>query len=141
MGCDSTPSGRSRGGKGRTSGSTAAGGSSAAPIDSTTGAVSHAAAILHEEGFAVHHRKTRIMRQGVCQRLAGLVANQRLNVPRADFDNLKATLTNCIRHGLESQNRAAHPAFRAHLEGRVGFVESINPVRGARLRALLQRIP
>jgi hypothetical protein len=101
----------------------------------------HAAAILHEEGFAVHHRKTRIMRQGVCQRLAGLVANQRLNVPRADFDNLKATLTNCIRHGLESQNRAAHPAFRAHLEGRVGFVESINPVRGARLRALLQRIP
>jgi hypothetical protein len=101
----------------------------------------HAAAILREEGFAVHHRKTRIMRQGVCQRLAGLVANRRLNVPRADFDRLKATLTNCLRHGLESQNRAAHPAFRSHLEGRVAFVESINPARGARLRALLERIP
>ena len=100
----------------------------------------HAAAILHEEGFAVHHRKTRIMRQGVCQRLAGLVTNRCVNVPRADFDKLKASLTNCIRHGIESQNRNAHPAFRAHLEGRVGFVESINPARGARLRRLLERI-
>jgi hypothetical protein len=36
--------GRSRGGQGRTSGSTAAGASSAAPIDSTAGAVSDAAA-------------------------------------------------------------------------------------------------
>src|ERR1035438_6996121 len=58
----------------------------------------HVAAILNEEGFAVHHRKTRIMRQGVRQHLAGVVANQRLNVWRADFDRLKATLTNCVRH-------------------------------------------
>ena len=31
----------------------------------------HAAAVLLEEGFSVHHRKTRIMRQGVRQHLAG----------------------------------------------------------------------
>ena len=74
-----------------------------------------------EEGFTVHHRKTRIMRQGVRQHLAGLVANQRVNVIRADFDRLKATLTNCVRSGPESQNREAHPDFRAHLEGRVGL--------------------
>ena len=101
----------------------------------------HVAAILHEEGFAVHHRKTRVMRQGVCQRLAGLVANQRVNVPRADFDRLKATLTNCIRTGIESQNRDGRPSFRAHLEGRIAFVEMIHPGRGARLRALFDRIP
>ncbi len=100
----------------------------------------HVAAILHEEGFAVHHRKTRIMRQGVRQHLAGLVANQRVNVLRADFDRLKATLTNCIRLGAGSQNRDAHPSFRSHLEGRVGFVEMVNPAKGGRLRALLERI-
>jgi RNA-directed DNA polymerase len=50
----------------------------------------HVAVILHEEGFTVHHRKTRIMRQGVRQRLVGLVANQRVNVIRADADRLKA---------------------------------------------------
>jgi hypothetical protein len=100
----------------------------------------HVAAILHEEGFAVHHRKTRIMRHGVRQHLAGLVTNQHANVYRRDFDVLKATLTNCVRHGPESQNRDAHPAFRAHLEGRVAFVESINPARGKRLREILARI-
>ena len=84
----------------------------------------HVAAILNEEGFAVHHRKTRIMRQGVRQHLAGVVANRRLNVWRADFDRLKAMLTNCVRHGPAGQNRDGHPDFRAHLEGRVGYVES-----------------
>jgi len=100
----------------------------------------HAAAISHEEGFAVNHRKTRIMRQGVRQHLAGLVANQKPNVMRTDFDRLKATLTNCVRHGPESQNRDGHAAFRAHLEGRVGFVESINPAKGKRLRDTFERI-
>lgn len=100
----------------------------------------HVAAILHEEGFAVNHRKTRITRQGVRQHLAGLVTNRRVNIARADFDRLKAVLTNCIRLGPESQNRESHPRFRLHLEGRVGFVESINPARGQHLRALFDQI-
>jgi RNA-directed DNA polymerase len=100
----------------------------------------HVAAVLQEEGFSVHHRKTRIMRQGVRQHLAGLVANRSVNVIRADFDLLKAILTNCVRSGPESQNREPHPNFRAHLEGRVGFVEMINPTKGKRLRAILNRI-
>jgi hypothetical protein len=100
----------------------------------------HVAAILHEEGFSVHHRKTRIMRQGVRQHLAGLVANQRVNIIRADFDLLKAMLTNCVRQGPDSQNRAGHSNFPAHLDGRVGFVEMINPAKGKRLRAIFDRI-
>jgi retron-type reverse transcriptase len=98
------------------------------------------AAILLEEGFTVNHRKTRIMRQGVRQHLAGLVVNQHLNIRRKDFDLLKATLINCVRLGPETQNLSGHAAFRAHLEGRVGFVESINSARGKRLRDLFQRI-
>jgi hypothetical protein len=100
----------------------------------------HVAAILLEEGFHVNHHKTRIMRQGVRQRLAGLVVNQRLNVQRSEFDRLKATLTNCVRLGPESQNRDAHPNFRSHLEGRVAFVEMINSARGKRLRVVFDRI-
>jgi hypothetical protein len=85
----------------------------------------HAAAIVMEEGFQVHHRKTRVMRQSVRQHLAGLVANQHVNVRRVDLDRLKATLKNCVRHGPESQNRDGHPCWQEHLRGRVGFVESI----------------
>ena len=100
----------------------------------------HVAVILDEEGFRVNHRKTRIMRQGVRQHLAGLVVNRHANVRRADFDRLKAILTNCVRLGPESQNREGHPRFRLHLEGRVGFVESVNAERGKRLRDILERI-
>ena len=99
------------------------------------------AAILFEEGFQVHHRKTRIMRRGVRQYLAGVVTNERVNVVRADFDRLKAILTNCVRHGPESQNREGHASFRMHLLGRVGFVEMVNPGKGARLRRIFEQIP
>jgi RNA-directed DNA polymerase len=101
----------------------------------------HVAAILIEAGFFVHHRKTRIMRQSVRQHLAGLVANERANIRRSDYDRLKATLTNCIRQGPESQNRDAHPHYRLHLQGKVAFVESINPAKGQRLRTLFEEIP
>jgi hypothetical protein len=100
----------------------------------------HVVAILTDEGFIVNHRKTRIMRRSVRQRLTGLVANQRLNVARTDFDRLKATLTNCVRLGPVSQNREGHPMFREHLNGRVGFVESINAPKGARLRRIFEQI-
>lgn len=100
----------------------------------------HVAAIALEEGFKVHHRKTRIMRQGVRQHLAGIVINQHLNVRRPDFDRLKAVLTNCARLGPATQNRGAHPEFRLHLEGRISFVEMINPAKGQRLRTIFEQI-
>lgn len=93
-----------------------------------------------EEGFTVHHRKTRITRQAVQQRVAGLVVNQNLNLSRSDYDRLKAILTNCIRHRPETKNRENVPHFRSHLEGRVSYFESIHPVRGERLRALLKQL-
>jgi hypothetical protein len=93
-----------------------------------------------EEGLSVHHRKTRIMRPGARQQLAGIVVNKRLNVRRDDFDRLKATLTNCIRHGPHSQDRDGPGDFRRHLEGRITFVESINRAKGQRLRRLFDQI-
>jgi RNA-directed DNA polymerase len=101
----------------------------------------HVAVILLEEGFDVHHRKTRIMCHGVRQHLAGLVLNRHMNVMRADFDRLKAILTNCVRLGPASQNRESNPTFRSHLEGRVAFVETINAAKGKRLRAIFDQIP
>ena len=97
-------------------------------------------AIAAEEGFALNHRKTRAMRRGQRQRVAGVVVNAKPNTPRAEFDTLKATLTNCARHGPASQNRGGVPDFRAHLAGRVSHVASVNPVRGRKLWALLDRV-
>lgn len=99
------------------------------------------AAILQEEGLRVNHRKTRVMRQGVRQHLAGLVTNEKVNILRCDFDQLKAVLTNCVRHGPESQNRKGRPDFRSRLQGKVAFVEMINSAKGKRLRSIFEQIP
>ena len=100
----------------------------------------HAHAIVLEAGFAVHPRKTRFLRAGVRQTLAGAVVNVRPNLPRDDFDILKATLHNCSTRGAADQNRAEHPDFRNHLLGRIAHLGSLNPARGAKLRALFDRI-
>jgi hypothetical protein len=100
----------------------------------------HVCRIALEEGFEVNTRKSRFMRQGVRQQLAGIVVNSHPNVIREEFDRLKAILHNCACHGPETQNRAGHADFRACLLGRIGYVAMINPARGARLRRLFERI-
>jgi hypothetical protein len=97
-------------------------------------------AIALEEGFRINYRKTLVMWKGQRQRLCGLVVNEKPNLPRQEVDNLRALLFNAVRLGPDSQNRAGHPRFRAHLEGRIAWVASINPARGHRLKRLYQQI-
>ena len=96
--------------------------------------------ILKEEGFALNPTKTRIMSRGQRQRVTGIVVNEHCNVGRAEFDALKAILFNSARSGPAGQNRAGAPDFRAHLAGRVSWVEQVNPARGAKLRQLFDQI-
>lgn len=100
----------------------------------------HVAAITLGEGLTVNYRKTRIMRPSVRQELAGIVINQRLSPRRAQFDQLKAVLTNCVRHGPASQNRDGHADFRAHLWGRISFVASLHAGRGDKLQRIFDQI-
>ena len=95
------------------------------------------AAIAIEEGFRVNHHKTRVMRHGQTQRMVGLVTNQRPNVPRVERERIEAILTNCLRLGLESQNRERDPEFLNALRGRVAWVEHVNPAHATKLRRLL----
>ena len=68
------------------------------------------------------------------------MVNELVNVERRSFDELKAILHNCARGNPETQNRDKHADFRAHLRGRVAWVEHVAPVRGARLRLAFERI-
>ena len=45
----------------------------------------HVCTVMMEQGFSVHYRKTRIMRQAARQQLAGIVLNDCLNVRRFDY--------------------------------------------------------
>jgi hypothetical protein len=96
--------------------------------------------IVADEGFAVNFRKTRVMSKGLRQRVTGLVVNARPNVPREDFDRIKAILTNCIRHGPLSQTSLPPARFRSTLAGHIAYIGASNPGRGERLRLLFEGI-
>jgi RNA-directed DNA polymerase len=96
--------------------------------------------IVVEEGFRLNDRKTTVRYSGQRQRLAGIVVNVRPNLDRREYDRLKAMLTNASRHGAASQNHRSHPDFRAHLLGRVAWVQHLNPRRGRQLQAVLEQI-
>jgi RNA-directed DNA polymerase len=84
------------------------------------------AGIAREEGFRINPRKTRVMGRGSRQVVTGIVVNARPNVPRAEYDRLKA-----IIHRGEDLDLP-------QLLGRIAWVESLNPARGAKLRAQLR---
>ncbi|MEM9138377.1 MAG: reverse transcriptase family protein [Pseudomonadota bacterium] len=98
------------------------------------------AEIVADCGFRLNPAKTRIQRSGGRQMVTGIVVNSHLNVPRDAYDRLKATVHNCLRHGPDAQNRAGHPDFRAHLEGRIAWIAALNPRRAAKLYAVFDRI-
>jgi RNA-directed DNA polymerase len=97
-------------------------------------------AMALEEGFALNHRKTRIMRASARQQVTGIVVNTHPNVARDDFDRLKATLHNCRLRGGPSQNRESHGDFRAHLAGRIAYIRGIAPQRGERLQHMFDQV-
>jgi RNA-directed DNA polymerase len=102
--------------------------------------IPYVGAIAIEEGLRVNYRKTRVMSQAQRQLVTGVVVNQKLNVSRDVYDRLKATLHNCVQRGPHNENCQAVPNFQAHLSGRVAHVSMLNPARGQRLQALLERI-
>ena len=98
------------------------------------------AEIAANEGFTVNERKSMLVTRAGRQRVCGVIVNDHLNVPRHHYDALKAILHNARVHGPASQNRHALPDFRAHLLGRIAWIESVNPQRATRLRNDFARV-
>jgi hypothetical protein len=88
--------------------------------------------IALEEGFSLNRLKTRVMRSSRRQIVTGAVINAGVNIPRDQYDRLKAMLHNATRDGLDAER------FNT-LQGKVAWVEQLNPRRGAKLRAMLAR--
>ncbi|MBL8820190.1 MAG: RNA-directed DNA polymerase [Planctomyces sp.] len=99
-----------------------------------------AAAIAMEEGFAVNHHKTRVMKRSIRQEAVGLVLNEKINTRRDEFDRLKATLHRCILKGPEAVNCGQHAHFRQHLIGRIQHIAQSSQSRHTKLMALFDQI-
>ncbi|MEX1096426.1 MAG: reverse transcriptase family protein [Planctomycetales bacterium] len=96
--------------------------------------------IVTSERFRINRKKRRVLRSNQRQVVTGVVVNERPNVSRAEYDRLKATLVNCVRHGPAGQNREGRADFAAHLRGRIAHVQQLHAARGAKLLAVYERI-
>lgn len=72
--------------------------------------------IALDEGFKVHELKTRVFTAAQRQTVTGLVVNERTNVPRTDYDRLRAILHHAATRGPDRANREQHADFRSHLQ-------------------------
>ncbi len=90
--------------------------------------------IVSDEGFTLNPPKTRVQHRTCRQFTTGLVVNQKINIPRRNYDQLKATI-----HHLKNPDdpRRKDPGFLASLSGRITWVERVNPARGHKLRERL----
>lgn len=92
--------------------------------------------IIHDEGFSNNRTKTRVMSRSSRQLVTGVVVNEHLNIDRKTFDQLKAVIHAC---GRSEDTRLLDPVFRASLEGKIDWVDAVNPRRGQKLRGLLEK--
>lgn len=89
--------------------------------------------IIVDEGFELHHRKTRAQGQAASQHIVGLAVNHKPNIARREFDALKAMLRDRRRYGPKGQNHPCHQRFHQHLLGRIARVAQLSPHRGQKL--------
>lgn len=90
--------------------------------------------IVADEGFVLNRRKTRCLPQHRQQRITGVIVNQHPNLPRVEFDRLKACLHRCLQQDLPDITQ------RDALRGRIAWATQLNPARGAKLQAMFERI-
>jgi RNA-directed DNA polymerase len=98
------------------------------------------AEIARDEGFAINLDKTALRTRGSRQTVCGIVVNDHPNVPRIEYDRLRALLHNAARDGPRAQNRAAVVDFEAHVRGRIAWVSALHPAHGEKLRAMFERV-
>ena len=93
-----------------------------------------------DEGFALNHRKTRRASRGRRQQVCNIMVNSAPNLPRDEFDRLKAVLHRCATRGPSSQNRDGVSHWEQHLRGRVAWAAQLNASKARRLQRLLDVI-
>ncbi|MCM5681773.1 reverse transcriptase family protein [Schlegelella sp. S2-27] len=93
-----------------------------------------------DEGFALQHRKTQVLRAGRRQQVCGIVVNRHTNLPRAEFDRLKAMLHRALTRGLDHVDAPGGGEVSEYLRGRVAWAMQLNPAKASVLRELLQRL-
>jgi hypothetical protein len=83
--------------------------------------------VIREEGFEVNSRKTRIMKRGGRQIVAGVTVNEVLGLSRKQRRKIRAMLHHAATNGADSKRRE-------ELKGLLAWVHMLNPGQAESLR-------
>lgn len=97
--------------------------------------------IVQEEGFAINPKKGRVQHAGGRQEVTGIVVNDKLAMPREEVRKLRAILHAAKKTGLAAQNRENIPHFEAYLQGKIAYLNMVDPDRAMQLAKAFLEIP
>jgi hypothetical protein len=89
--------------------------------------------IVRDEGFRVNREKTRVLRKARRQEVTGVVVNEQVGLSRKERRRLRAAIHQLGRRGQPD------PARARHLEGKLAYLQMLNPDQAAPLQAALRR--
>lgn len=96
--------------------------------------------IVQHEGFKINQKKTRVLRKNCQQEVTGLVVNEKLNVDRKTLKRFRATLHQIEINGLNNASWGNSDDVMASVQGFANFVAMVNPEKGTKFLAQIQRI-
>ena len=93
--------------------------------------------VIHDCGYRVNPKKVRATHSFYRKRVLGVVINKKMNIPREDYRKLRAIVHNCNTYGFDTQYEKAGKKnageLMSYLQGRIGYVQFINPQKGDQL--------
>lgn len=99
-------------------------------------------AIISNSGYRVNGKKLHVQRPHRRQRLLGVVLNQKLNIPREQYRQMRSLLHNCVVNGFESQvaraERDSVENLHNWIQGKISYFSMVAPAKAAHLKALYQ---
>jgi RNA-directed DNA polymerase len=97
--------------------------------------------ILEQSGFSVNRTKSKVKRHNQQQKVTGYVVNRAVNVPKDYYREVRKTVYYCNRYGVDSQADTDVVSFLQSLYGKIEWVRSANPKKGAQLLDQFRLIP
>lgn len=98
--------------------------------------------VVQAAGYRINKRKLHVQRPHRRQALLGVVLNQKLNIPREQYVQMRSLLHNCVEHGFEAQVARAKKdnVHQLHnwINGKLAYFTMIAPAKAARLRVVYQ---
>lgn len=91
--------------------------------------------LVGTKSYKLNEEKTKVMRRGCCQKVTGVVVNEKMKVDKSYRDKVRQEVYYCIKYGVsEHMSRLNLPnwiktpkVYLHHLLGKVNYVLQINP--------------